>query len=347
MPTTVRSFAKINIGLCIGERRPDGFHELRTLYQTIGLHDRVTVAVSKGTGIELHCATPGVPPDGTNTCWRIAERAMALLGASGRVRIEIEKQLPVQGGLGGASSNAVAALLALEHELKRELPLAAKFGLTAEVGSDLPLFLIGGTVLGVSRGEEVYPFPELPPTLCVLVTPGIPVSTPQAFADWDRAQEQGKLTGCPASDRINLFCSAMFSGLNDSLSRPNETAGKHVSGVPAMEGRGRAETQLLDLVRTGIANDFEKVVFPQHPELAQVKKTLESGGAQYASLSGSGSAVYGLFASRETAQKAAARLEAHGTRAHLTSTVSRKDYWDQLLVSETGNRELETGLTGH
>jgi 4-diphosphocytidyl-2-C-methyl-D-erythritol kinase len=332
MPTTVRSFAKINVGLCIGARRPDGFHELRTLYQTIGLHDRITVSVNKGSGIELHCTTPGVPLDESNTCWRIVEQAMALQGTSARVRIEIEKQLPVQGGLGGASSNAVAALLGLERELKRELPSPDKFRLAAEVGSDLPLFLIGGTVLGVGRGEEVYPLPELPSTACVLATPGIAVSTPQAFADWDRAQKQGKLTACPHSDRINLFCSAIFSGLNGFLSRPHDAAGRHSSGVPAAEGRGRAETQLLDLVRTGIANDFEQVVFPQHPELAKVKGILQDQGALYASLSGSGSAVYGLFATRGIAQKAAARLQAQGTRAHVTTSVSRKQYWEQLLV---------------
>jgi 4-diphosphocytidyl-2-C-methyl-D-erythritol kinase len=332
MPTTVRSFAKINIGLCIGARRGDGFHELRTLYQTIGLHDRVTVAVSQGAGIELYCSISAVPLDKSNTCWRMVERALALLGARGRVRIEIEKQLPVQGGLGGASSNAVAALLALERELKRELSPPDKFRLAAEVGSDLPLFLIGGTVLGVGRGEEVYPLPELPPTVCVLAMPGIPVSTPQAFADWDRAQEQGKLTASVPSDRIKMLSSAFFCGLNGFVSRPNEAAGKQVSGVPAMEGRGRAETQLLDLVRTGIANDFEKVVFPKHPELAKVKGILENEGALYASLSGSGSAVYGLFGSREAADKAAGRLQAQGTRAHVTTTVPREEYWEQLLV---------------
>jgi 4-diphosphocytidyl-2-C-methyl-D-erythritol kinase len=337
MPTTVRSFAKINIGLCIGGRRPDGFHELRTLYQTIALHDRVIVTLSKGAGIEVHCATPGVPLDKSNTCWRMVERAMALLATPGRVRIEIDKHLPVQGGLGGASSNAVAALLALERELKRELPWPDKFRLAAQVGSDLPVFLIGGTVLGVGRGEEVYPLPELPAMSCVLATPDIAVSTPQAFSDWDRAQEQGKLTDCAPSDKINLFCSAIFSGLNGLLSRPCEVAGRHSSGVPANEGRGRAETQLLDLVRTGIANDFEKVVFPQHPELAKVKTILQDEGALYPSLSGSGSTVYGLFASREAAQKAVVRLEAQRTRAHMTTTVSRKQYWEQLLVAETDN----------
>jgi 4-diphosphocytidyl-2-C-methyl-D-erythritol kinase len=333
MPTSVRSFAKINLGLCIGAPRTDGFHELRTVYQTIALHDRVTLSLAGGDGIELHCSTSGVPLDETNTCWRIIERAIPLLGVSGRVRIAIEKQLPVQGGLGGASSNAVAALLALEREVQRQLPMPDKLRLAAEVGSDLPLFLLGGTVLGVGRGEEVYPLPDLSPLPCVLATPDIGVSTPQAFTGWDGLQTSAKLTGSAASDKISVFSSAVFLGLNGFLSRSNDAAGRFASGVPAMEGRGRAETQLLDLVRTGIANDFEKVVFPQHPELAQVKRILEGKGALHASLSGSGSSLYGLFGSTAAAQKAAAAVQAQGTRAHVTATVPRNEYWGQMFVS--------------
>ncbi len=110
---------------------------------------------------------------------------MDALGAKGRVTIEIEKRLPVQGGLGGASANAVATLLALERALRKRLPQAERLRIAAEVGSDLPLFLVGGTVLGVERGEQVYPLPDLPAIPCVIVTPEIGVSTPRAFADWD------------------------------------------------------------------------------------------------------------------------------------------------------------------
>ncbi|HEU5334870.1 MAG TPA: 4-(cytidine 5'-diphospho)-2-C-methyl-D-erythritol kinase [Terriglobales bacterium] len=332
MPTTVRSFAKVNLGLYIGAPRPDGFHELRTVYQTVGLHDRISVGVGVGDGIELHCTAPGVPLDQGNTCWRMVERAMALLGASGRVRIEIEKNLPIQGGLGGASSNAVAALLALQRELGHELPLPDQLRLAAEVGSDLPLFLLGGTVLGVGRGEEVYPLPELPELCCVLATPNVAVSTPQAFAAWDRLQGEAKLTVPELSDRINRFSSAVVLGWKGVLSRPNQLAGRLLSGVPAAEGGGRAETLLLDLVRTGMANDFEKVVFSQHPELAEVKRLLQAEGAMYASLSGSGSALYGFFETRESGTKAAASLQAAGIRAHLTATITRSEYWRQIFV---------------
>src|ERR1700690_1127821 len=148
MTVTVRSFAKINLGLRIGPARGDGFHELLTVYQTIGLHDVIRVSVGRGSGIEIRCADPRVPRDESNTCFRIVEKAVRVLGAKGRVVIEIEKRLPVQGGLGGASANAVAALLGLERALKRKLPAAGRLRISAQVGSDLPLFLVGGTVLG-------------------------------------------------------------------------------------------------------------------------------------------------------------------------------------------------------
>ncbi|HMK23957.1 MAG TPA: hypothetical protein VK466_16605, partial [Terriglobales bacterium] len=122
MPVSVRSFAKINLGLCIGPSRADGFHELRTVYQTIGLHDVLRLRIERGAGVEIRCADPRVPTDHANTCHRMLERALSALGAKGRVVLEIEKKLPVQGGLGGASGNAVSALLALEIALKKRLP---------------------------------------------------------------------------------------------------------------------------------------------------------------------------------------------------------------------------------
>ena len=118
MPVTVRSFAKINLGLRIGASRADGFHDLLTVYQTIGLHDLIHVSVARGSGIEIRCADPRVPTDESNTCFRMVEKAMHALRSKGRVVVEIEKRLPVRGGLGGASSNAVAAMVGLERVLK-------------------------------------------------------------------------------------------------------------------------------------------------------------------------------------------------------------------------------------
>jgi len=317
MSVTVRSFAKINLGLYIGPPRPDGFHELRTVYQTIGLYDRITVGVRPGAGIEIESADSRVPTDATNTCYRIVERAMAALGAKGRVTVEIEKRLPVQGGLGGASANAVATLLALERALKKRLPQADRLRIAAEVGSDLPLFLVGGTALGVERGEAVFPLPDLPAIPCVIVTPEIGVSTPRAFADWDRKVAE-KLTVSAPSDRINRFGHVLSAWLSDA------------SGASA-RSRSRAESPLLDLVRTGIENDFERVVFPQYPELRDFKSVLEGAGALYASLSGSGSALYGLFRTRDAAKRAVARLKKAGVPAQATSTMTRRQYWKRIF----------------
>jgi len=317
MSVTVRSFAKINLGLYIGPPRPDGFHELRTVYQTIGLYDRITVGVRPGAGIEIESADSRVPTDATNTCYRIVERAMAALGAKGQVTVEIEKRLPVQGGLGGASANAVATLLALERALKKRLPQADRLRIAAEVGSDLPLFLVGGTALGVERGEAVFPLPDLPAIPCVIVTPEIGVSTPRAFADWDRKVAE-KLTVSAPSDRINRFGHVLSAWLSDA------------SGASA-RSRSRAESPLLDLVRTGIENDFERVVFPQYPELRDFKSVLEGAGALYASLSGSGSALYGLFRTRDAAKRAAAKLKKAGVPAQATSTMTRRQYWKRIF----------------
>jgi len=371
MTVTVRSFAKINLGLRIGPAREDGFHELLTVYQTIGLHDVIRVSVGRGTGTEIRCVDPGVPTDESNTCFRIVEKAKQSLQLKELVVVEIEKRPRVQGGLGGASSNAVAALLGLERAVRKELPVAQKLRIATEVGSDLPLFLIGGTVLGLGRGEQVYPLPDLPSRACVVLTPEVGISTPKAFAEWDRRTEEEhlrppaqpwksgasaphqrgsgkgalapalrktdssgtepaepKLTVSAASDRINMLGRGLSAWLSKAFS------GQSYSGAPShfLGRRGRAENPLLELVRAGIENDFEQVVFPEYPELGEGKRALLRAGAKYASLSGSGSALYGLFASKDAAARAAARLRKQGWSAHATATLPRQAYWRRMIT---------------
>jgi 4-diphosphocytidyl-2-C-methyl-D-erythritol kinase len=348
MTVTVRSFAKINLGLRIGAARADGFHELLTVYQTIGLHDVIRVGVGRGSGIQIRCADPQVPLDESNTCFRIVEKAMRALRAKGRVVVEIEKRLPVQGGLGGASANAVATLLGLEGALKKSLSAAERLRIAAEVGSDLPLFLVGGTVLGVGRGEQVYPLEDFPAIPCVVVTPEVGVSTPRAFAEWDRIQglkprssraadaalkrrsstksdatkSEAELTVAGGSDRMV----ELGRGLSAWLSEKYSSAPSHF-----LARGGRAENPLLWLVRAGIENDFERVVFPEYPELSDGKSTLLRAGAKCASLSGSGSTLYGLFASREAAARAVVRLRKQGWAAQATTTLPRAAYWRRVL----------------
>jgi 4-diphosphocytidyl-2-C-methyl-D-erythritol kinase len=313
MSATVRSFAKINLGLSIGAPRHDGFHDLLTVYQTIALHDVIRVSVRRGSGIEIRCEDPRVPTDESNTCHRIVDKAMSALRAKGRVLIEIAKKLPVQGGMGGASSNAVAVVLGLERLLKKRLTAEERFRIAAEVGSDLPLFLMGGTVLGIGRGEQVYPLDDLPATACLVLTPEVGVSTPKAFADWDR-----KLTLSQPSDRISELGHKVSAWLSESY-----------SGAPFR--RGRHENPLLGLVRAGIKNDFEEVVFPEYPELSEGKKALVRAGAGLASLSGSGSALYGLFASKKQAHSAAVKLRKQGWAVQATVTLTRREYWMRIF----------------
>jgi len=198
--------------------------------------------------------------------------------------------------------------------------------------------------LGLGRGAEISPLPDLPSVACVIATREISISTPQSFADWDRLKapakrvaERGasqsksaKLTGSPPSDRMKT-CFRRFSALLNALSQNKIRTGKALSGVLVPRGRGRAENPLLDLVRTGIENDFERVVFPKYPELIKVKRVLEDAGAFYASLSGSGSAIYGLFSSRPSAAKAVARLRKVGTPAVATNTLTRQQYWKKIF----------------
>lgn len=372
MTVSVRSFAKINLGLRIGATRKDGFHELLTVYQTIALHDVLRVTVGRGAGIEIQCADPRVPRDGSNTCFRVVEKAMQALGAKRRVVIEIEKRLPVQGGLGGASANAVSALLGLERALKKSLSTAERLRIAGEVGSDLPLFLVGGTVLGLGRGEQVYPLQDLPALPCVVINPQAGVSTPRAFAEWDRLcgetasrvhasgsgerREAARLRPAGQSqDGIPPWtekAAELRSARTGRSARPYTTSAeltvpgasdrmvelgraysawlsKPYSGAPF--GRGRAENPLLELVRAGIKNDFEEVVFPEYPELCDGKRALERAGAKYASLSGSGSTLYGLFASREAAWNTAAKLRKQGWKAEATITLTRSQYWRQIF----------------
>jgi 4-diphosphocytidyl-2-C-methyl-D-erythritol kinase len=343
----VRSFAKINLGLAIGAKRADGFHQLRTIYQTIGLCDIIRVSVRKGTGIQIRCSNERVPQDESNTCHRIAEQVLSTLEVSSKVLIEIDKELPVQGGLGGASSNAVAVMLALERALKTTVPAEQKLRIAAEVGSDLPLFLMGGTVLGVGRGEEVYPLPDLTSFALVVATPDIGVSTPQAFAEWDQmldnqqesiqleeedgAESGEKLTGVVSSDRISAFNQRVFRWLGEWLPRQKTGAGRSSTGVPTQRGGSRAETLLLDLVRAGIKNDFERVVYSQYPELREVRRLLRLEGARYVSLSGSGSALYGIFESEGDAQRAAVSMTSAGVPSQATISLSRQQYWKRLF----------------
>ena len=379
MATQVRSHAKINLGLYLGAPRPDGFHGLVTVYQTLALHDLVTVWArpAAATAIRLTSNDERVPLDGGNTAWKMVALALKALEVCAEVDIHIEKRLPVQGGLGAGSANAVAALVGLVAERAQFAELAGLAGLAelasrrvseaggwqvgeeagfgarwleiaAQVGSDVPLFLIGGTVLGVDRGQRVSALPDLEPTWCVVASPSVGVSTPQAFRDWDALCAEDGLTPQASTDKLNELSRAYLSAFAEadrkSGSFPEGRQGAGSSGVPGLAG-DLAGLQESALVRTGISrwiqNDFERVVFPQHPSLAEIKRILAGSGspeaALHASLSGSGSALFGLYRTRGERRRPRPVCGMAGTAevgSTVTRTLPRADYWREMLETE-------------
>jgi 4-diphosphocytidyl-2-C-methyl-D-erythritol kinase len=376
MPTAVRSHAKINLGLFLGPLRPDGFHALATVYQTLEIHDVVTVTARTApvTSLRITSNDSRVPTDERNTAWKIVLLALEDLKLSAEVSIDIEKRLPVQGGLGAGSGNAVAALMGLEKELEKqgsgireqgsefkpdsasrrvgELTgqaggsfgslLTRQLAIAAKVGSDVPLFLIGGTVLGLDRGQEVSPLPDMEPTWCVVAVPEAGVSTPQAFRDWDALCAAEGLTAEAGADRLEKLSRAYASAFRGEIPEGGPGAGS--SGVFS-RGEDLAGLQESALVRTGIMswieNDFERVVFPQHPSLAEIKRLLAAPGtpeaALYAALSGSGSALFGLYRTRGDAEAVEGRIGERagelGVRSTtITRTLPRAAYWEQMFV---------------
>jgi 4-diphosphocytidyl-2-C-methyl-D-erythritol kinase len=331
MPVIVPAFGKINLGLYLGppDSRSDGFHELRTVYQTVALSDSIKIDIKSGTGVEIKCRDKRVPQDESNTCWKAAERVMKSFRARGRVVITIEKNLPVQGGMGAGSSNAVATMIGVERALKQKLECPERMRIAQEIGSDVPLFLLGGTMLGISRGEQVFPLEDMPKLDLVIATPDVGVSTPKAFKRWDELFTNGTAGNGGASGGITGSAQLTVAGQSDKLKQFSWEIYSWLcgtaTGVPA-KGRDRAEALLLDLVRTGIENDFERVVFPQYPELRDVKRAVERTSARYVSLSGSGSTIYGIYDSATHAEQAAKELNAREIPAQATTTLGRGEY---------------------
>ena len=367
MPTRVRSFSKINLGLAVGPLRADGFHALTTVYQTLQLHDFVTVTATRAaeTHITVTANHRGVPTTeaGTaerNTAWKLVHHVLHHLALTAHVHIDIDKRLPVQGGMGAGSANAIAAMLGLERELRVALPGPRRLELAAEVGSDVPLFLLGGTVLGLGHGEEVYPLPDSPPLHCVIALPDVGISTALAFQQLDArwqttegVEVDSALTSAPPVDKLKELSRALASvwstsGVESGPSgialthRPELIPGDLPPGKASSiqrDVRGDlAENPLLALVRTGIENDFEEVAFSQYPSLRSTKRNLmgSSGSSAYstcyAALSGSGSALFGLYESQTDARAAQHRVQLHGTKAIFTETLTRRKYWDTMFA---------------
>lgn len=290
----LRAFAKINLGLKILSRRPDGYHEIRTIYQTLRLHDRLTLSVKpRGSGIRVASNGESVPSGRENLVYKACSQWKKATRFRGEIEVEIDKLIPAGSGLGGASSDAAAALVGLERLSGGKMDPAKQFVLASGLGSDVPLFLLGGRVLGCGRGEEVYPLTDFPTAECLVVFPGFKVLTADAYRQATAALTTGK-----EPNRIDSF--GVWSQL-------------------PLNHWGPAE------------NDFERVVFAKWPELGRLKSQLIRAGAETACLTGSGSAVYAIFDSPGNLLQAM-RIVPSGWRTFHTQTLNRKAYHRLLLM---------------
>jgi 4-diphosphocytidyl-2-C-methyl-D-erythritol kinase len=300
----IPAFAKINLRLDILGKRADGYHELRTIFQTLSLHDDIRLRKSGQLGITLTVhgnASLASEPRKRNLVYRAVDAVKRSLKISGGVEIELKKRIPAGGGLGGGSSDAVAALLGYLQLTKKKLPTAKMMEIAASLGADVPFFLFGGRALGVSRGDEIYPLQDLPKMHLLVVVPReIRVPTPDAFR-WVNAKPLG-LTKSAVDSKLLQFCALSWS-------------------LPATAGAQGS----------GLSNDFEGPVFRRHPRLAQIKRVLLQKGATEASLAGSGSAVVGIFPSPAMARRAAVGFPHDQT--FVCETLSRERYARRMHIA--------------
>jgi 4-diphosphocytidyl-2-C-methyl-D-erythritol kinase len=285
----VKSYAKVNLDLRVLWRRSDGFHELRSLFHTISLADDMEMRWRSGDSLSVVTACPAIPlVMEDNLAHRAALRYADAVGLRGSLLISVQKRIPMGGGLGGGSSNAAAVLLALPALTGTHLPGAPLLELAESLGSDVPFFLQGGAAVGIGRGEELFPLPDFPPLYGLLVAPGIAVPTPAAY----KALRRPALP-LPAENHAFATLKREFSA--QLLTPPDLATQWNGSGL------GR--------------NDFESVVFADHPELARWKSRLLEAGASHAMMSGSGSTVFGLFPSRDSALMGQSRLGSDAVHA--------------------------------
>jgi 4-diphosphocytidyl-2-C-methyl-D-erythritol kinase len=314
----VPAFAKVNLRLDVLGRRPDGYHELRTIFQSVTLHDTLVMTRTRVAGIELRIAGDAAlaaTDVRQNLVWRAVTALLKALdgtrgsrgGMSGRfdggLRIELRKRIPVGAGLGGGSSDAAAAMAALLRLTGQRIPLQRLLGIAGTLGADVPFFLLGGRALGTGRGNEIYPQPDLARRTVLVVSPrDLSIQTAEAYARLDRlngvrGSRGARLTMQPSISKLWSFCALCWSPQG-----------------------------------AGVSNDFERAVFQWHPRLGNIRRELLEQGAAEASLAGSGSAVFAIFRNPAQARRAARKFPED--RVFLCTTQSRKAYaralWDSV-----------------
>jgi 4-diphosphocytidyl-2-C-methyl-D-erythritol kinase len=285
---TARAFAKINLDLHIVGTDADGYHELRTTFQSIALHDILTFVPQRGPLViesdDAACPTHGnIVERAASMLWRMAARP----GSPAGVRVRIAKRIPVAAGLGGGSADAAAALRALTRLWRIRISRTQLQEIAASLGADVPFFFRGGTARGTGRGDVLSAAADRPRRWVVVALPPFGVATKDAYRWFDEGSS-ATLTGSP-------------------YKRDTRRVGRPVQGRYPL-------------------NDLQAVVVARHPEVGRLIDALKGVGASTAAMSGSGSAVFGLFACLSAAEAAADALIGQGRRVLVTRTLSRSQH---------------------
>lgn len=287
---TLPAFAKINRTLRVMGRRPDGYHELCTVFQTITLSDLLTFSPRAAGGLELSCDAPDIPCDESNLVLQAAHALRESYGIRLGAWIELKKRIPAQGGLGGGSADAAVTLLGLAHLWEVRASRRELVALGARLGADVPFFLTGGTALGAGLGTEITPLPDAPEKHLLVIAPNAKVATKMAY----EALNAPALT---KADAVAIL-SISRTGAYTALSSPEDWH-----------------------------NDFEPAIFQLEPEIARARGALLQAGAQQALLAGSGSSVFGVFANGAELERARATLKTEtGWRIFACATLARREY---------------------
>lgn len=300
---TLPSFAKINLSLRILGKRPDGYHEIRTVLQTISLHDNLQFSAIPGHDILFSCDDPGIPCDQRNLIVRAAHALRVRYGINRGAKIRLEKIIPVQGGLGGGSSNAAVTLLGLADLWELKTNASELIEIASGLGADVPFFLHGGRASAAGIGTQIAQLADGENQQVVVVAPTATVSTADAYNAFDSPALTTR-----KSESI-LAISRIESNLADSDQR---------------------------LQHNHLQNDFERVIFDIEPEIERAKGALLKAGAISALLAGSGSCVFGIFENSEAQQRAVYEIPLErGWRVFSCVTLSRDEYLRAMVPRGT------------
>lgn len=290
----VPAFAKINLGLRVHGRRADGYHDISTVFQTITLRDTLSFQATTDGSLRLICSDPDIPTDETNLVLRAAAALRERFGVTEGAGIELEKVIPAGGGLGGGSADAAVTLAALATLWRVETDARELAEVGARLGADVPFFLTGGTASGTGTGADIRPLADAPKRHLVIVTPGVRVSTAEAYV----------ALGAPALTKEEAL-------VNLSVSR--------------------TEADFPDSLCDVMSNDFEPVVVWLHPEIGRAREALAGAGAERVMLSGSGSSVFGVFESEGEAGRAGESLKSEmAWKVFACDTLTRAEYFAAL-----------------